>query len=319
MGGPLFNVYIDEVLRLQLSSGTVLAGYADDLLLIKALPDLAAESDLQDDINKTIDCYSELHLSVQPQKLNLLIASIAPQPLSISMVPSIAGVPVTIVSSLKYLGAVLDRKLDLGDNAWQAAVRGRQMFGALRRACKPILRTCSFSRIYLAKIFPLLTYGIAVLAPSKKGPFQALERAHRLAARWTANDWQSTYNQLLAKLCWKSVARVCFERRCLLVWKYLHEQRHLPPGTVARKQLPNDHYRRHLRNSPHPLDLEIPRSNKTNIDELPFYNCLHTWNALPNEIKSAPFSVLRMAVRNVQNFLTVQNQLGNRLLATSDL
>ncbi len=319
VGGPLFNVYIDGVLSLQLSSGAVLTGYADDLLLIKPLPTSAAEIELQDDINIIVGTYSELLLSVQPKKLNLLIASIAPQPLTISTLPSVSGVPITAVSSLKYLGAKLDRKLDFGENAWQTAVRSRQIFGALRRACRPILGTRAFSYIYLTKIFPLLTYDIAVLAPARKGPFHALEKAHRLAARWVANDWRSPYSQLLVKLGWKSVARVCFERRCLLVWKYLHELRHLPPATVAKKQLADNRYRYRLRNAPHELDLEIPRSNKTTIDELPFYNCLHTWNALPSAIKSAPFSVLRQAVRNIQNFITVQTVLGNRLPSSTDL
>ncbi len=317
LGGPLFNVYIDQVFHLHLSIGSTLVGYADDLLLIKAIPDEAAEADLQLDVDEIVDCYSELLLSVHPAKTRLLVCSIAPQPLSTATPLLVLGKPIKQVPFLKYLGVLLDRKMDLGQNAHTLAVRSRRMLGALKSSCKPLLGTKAFLQIYTAKILPLLLYNIAVTAPSKKEPFCALEKAHRLAARLILNDWSSSYHCLLHCLHWKSISRICFERRCLLVWKYVHGSRHLPTESIVRKKCSERQNR--LRGAPHSLDLEILRSKKSSIDLIPFLNCLHTWNVLSPHARSASLPFIRLAVRNFSNYSAVQQCIPTRLFLFDNL
>ncbi len=204
-------------------------------MLIKAIPDPIAEKQLQQDIDDVLACYSDLLLTIHPQKTKLLVCSIAPQPLSATTSFHIAGHPIDEVGSLKYLGIVLDRRLDFGLNARASALRSRRILGALRGSCKTLLGSKAFVQIYVAKIMPILLYCIAVTAPSKKGPFCALEKAHRLAARVITIDWSSSYQQLLGSLQWRSISQICFEHRCLLMWKYINGIRHLPAGTIIKK------------------------------------------------------------------------------------
>ncbi len=236
LGPFFFNVYIDAVLRLPLSPGAVLVAYADDLLLVKPVPDSVAEAELQCDLNTIAAFYDSILLTPNPLKTKLLICSISPQAQTIASIPTLSGVPVTIVSELKYLGIVLDRKMDMSLQAKSAAATGRKVLGALRRSCKPILSTKAFSQLYLSKVLPLLTYCISVAAPVHRGAFCSLEKVHRLAARIITNHWQTPYLQLLRDLGWKSIGQICFERRSKLVYKYVHGHRHLPTGIVVQWQ-----------------------------------------------------------------------------------
>ncbi len=42
------------------------------------------------------------------------------------------------------------------------------------------------------------------------------------------NDYQSNYSNLLYRLQWKSVSRMCFNRRCCLTYKHIYSVRHFP-------------------------------------------------------------------------------------------
>ncbi len=295
----------------------MLVAYADDLLYVKAIPDLVAEAQVQMDLDVIATFYESVLLTPNPLKSKLLICSISPQPQSIARVPTIAGVPVAVVPELKYLGIVFDRKLDMSLQAKAAATSGRKVLGALRRSCKPILTTRAFSQLYLSKVFPILTYCVALAAPVHRGAFSSLEKVHPLAARLVTNCWQTPYFELLQKLQWKSVAQICFERRAKLLYKYVHGLRHTPTGVIEYQQ-PMECARR-VRYQPHCLDLKVPSSLQKSIDSIPFLNALHTWNALPGPIKSAEGAIFTRAVRNRSNFYLTQQRISDRLLLIDTL
>ncbi len=313
LGGYLFNIYIDAVFDLNLSPGAFTAGYADDLVLIKPIFGSASLLELQSDINCINAFYKLRLLSIQPSKCSALICSIAPRPLSLGNPLLIDGVPITFVSELKYLGVLFDRKLDFSRNAEAASTSSRRVLGSLRRSLFPLLGKQAFSRLYSAKIVPILTYCISVAAPSHKTSFSALEKVHRLAARYISNDWKSSYLSLLSRLHWKSISQLCFERRAFLCFKYIHNLRHRPPALINFVQ-PTERQKM-LRHRPHDLDLIIPKSSRSSIDLLPLWNCFHTWNALAKEIKScSTISIFKAAIRNFGNYRFTQANIPERLL-----
>ncbi len=317
LGPFLFNVYIDAVLHLPLSSGATLVAYADDLLYIKPIPDSDAEKEHQTDLDVVATFYDSVMLTPNPRKSNMLICSISPQPQSIVQIPTLAGDPVVVVSELKYLGIVFDRKMDMSLQAKAVSTSSRKVLGALRRICKPFLSTRTFRQLYLSKVFPMLTYCIGVAAPIHRGAFCSLEKVHRLAARLVTNLWETPYFQLLQKLRWKSVSQTCFERRSKLAYKYVHGLRHVPSGVIEHQQLV-ERVRRTCY-QPHELDLKVPSSLQKTIDSIPFLNLLHTWNALPGPVKSAENAIFAGAVRNMSNFYLTQEMIPDRLLLMYNL
>ncbi len=318
LGGFLFNVYIDGVFGLDLSSGADSIGFADDLVLIKPLLSPACEAELQSDISIVVSFYKNLLLSIQPLKCSALLCSISPRPASFTNLLLVDGTPIPFVSCLKYLGVLFDRKLNFSLNAEAAALSGRKILGSLRRLLFPLLGKRAFNNLYLAKIVPILTYCISVAAPNIKSAFLSLEKVHRLAARFITNDWSSSCCSLLSRLKWKPISRLCFERRSLLCFKYVHSIRHHPPSLV--KFVEPSTRQMQLRSCPHKFDLAIPHSKRAAVDQIPIWNCFHSWNALPQQIKScASFPTFKAAIRNFANFSSTQAKIPDRLLLFDNL
>ncbi len=306
------------MLHLQLSDGAKVLGFADDLLLIKPIPSVQQEQELADDINTIVNYYRDvLSLSINPSKSKVLVSSIAPKPLMLKSPLLISGEEIMPVSKLKYLGVMFDRKLDFSENANVTATKCRQVLGVLHRNCKPVIGTHAFVQLYQAKVLPILTYSLAAVCPSLKGAFCQLEKVHRLAARFVCNDYISSYDDLLDRLQWQSISRLCFQKRSALVYKYTMGLRSLP-DEVLKYNIPSDRQLL-LRNPPHPRNLAIIHTNRTTIDKNPFWNCLCTWNSLPNSIKDLGLTQFMKAVKTKNLFNSVQALIPERLLTIDNL
>ncbi len=86
--------------------------------------------------------------------------------------------------------------------------------------------SCDFFRkIYTAKVLPILTYGLPVTAPVCKQHWLVLEKVNRVAARLVLNNFADSYEELLLKPRWKTIAQLCVERQLLLQIKYHHSLR----------------------------------------------------------------------------------------------
>ncbi len=89
-----------------------------------------------------------------------------------------------------------------------------------------------FADIYLRKILPILLYALPVACPTDKQHWVSLEKVHRFAARLCSNNYAGSYEQILQKLHWKPVSRLCFERQALLFHKYVNGSRFLPENVI---------------------------------------------------------------------------------------
>ncbi len=182
LGPALFNAYIDAIFATELSSGTSLVLYADDCLVIQPIRSTADELALNDDLAKLQQTYDSLFLAVNPAKSKVLLCSVSPSAATFTHLPSIAGVPLQAVTSLKYLGVYFDRKLDFHENASHSSAKTRQCIGVLKRAFGSSLACSSFAYLYQAKCLPVLSYAIAVASPRRKQDWLLLESANRLWA-----------------------------------------------------------------------------------------------------------------------------------------
>ncbi len=257
--------------------------FVDDLILLKPIPTKDSELQLQKDLDAIQTAYSTLFLTVNPLKSQLFLFSLSPeQPQTITTL-CFNDIPIPVVTKLKYLGFLLDRRLNFAANMAASAAKGKKQIGALFRAIGRHNGSRVFARIYLQKIMPHFLYGLPVTAPASNVAFGRLERVHRFAARLICNDYRSSYDELLNNLCWKSVGRMCFERRCILAHKYIYGLRHLPSDCL---KLCVDINRRSARiassNRYNSLQLFIPWTVHKSTDRFPIYQLFATWNALPD-------------------------------------
>ncbi len=69
VGGLLFCAYVDSVLSVKLSHGAATIMYADDLILLKPIPTIETEYQLQTDIDLIVEEYSQLFLQLNAKSL----------------------------------------------------------------------------------------------------------------------------------------------------------------------------------------------------------------------------------------------------------
>src|SRR5205814_1681909 len=105
LGPSLFNVYVDEIFHIQLSDGTVIIMYVDDIVILKPMNYASALEDFTNDVNLVVAGYKNIELKVNPQKSKFMIIS----PTAVNEVTEIIidGIAVPKVSSMNYLGVEL--------------------------------------------------------------------------------------------------------------------------------------------------------------------------------------------------------------------
>ncbi|MCP3663170.1 MAG: hypothetical protein GY696_11860 [Gammaproteobacteria bacterium] len=111
LGPHLFIAFITSVLNLQLSSGSKLVAFADDIVLLKPIASPLDCQSLQEDIDKILHEYGNLHLLLNPAKTSYLLCTMAPNPAEISLdqTPELNGEPIERRSFQKYLGVIIDQ------------------------------------------------------------------------------------------------------------------------------------------------------------------------------------------------------------------
>ena len=106
LGPFLFTLYINDLADLQLSEGSKLVAYADDLLLYKPVESNADYNRVQEDVT-TIDIWmSHNYLTLNATKCKQMVTT-----RSRTHQLYLAGQPLECVQSYKYLGVIITSNL----------------------------------------------------------------------------------------------------------------------------------------------------------------------------------------------------------------
>ncbi len=253
--------------------------FADDFTVIKPISDDNSMSELQDDINLISRAYSSLRLTLNPNKCKVMYFSLAPAPILPTSALFLAGEPLPVTDSLKYLGVTLDRKLSFDLHTSLVTVKLKQALGAIHRSAGLFCSSSIMKKLFTGKILPLLCYCLAMVPPTSKYAWLALEKVNRFGLRLMFNDYNSPYDQLLVKAGASSVAFRYFKLSLRLGFKYVYGLRHYPLGICLK--LPPV---RVLRQANHSLQIQIPDFVKLRISsclQFPIFRLFRIWNTLP--------------------------------------
>ncbi|MCP3668465.1 MAG: hypothetical protein GY696_39275 [Gammaproteobacteria bacterium] len=168
LGPHLFNAYITSVLNLQLSENSRMISFADDLLLVKPIMTVDDELLLQGDINKILESYGRLNLTLNPSKSKYMICTMAPAASRINLEnpPEIQGAELCHVNELRYLGVLIDQKLTFGPQVEHLSARAKKAAGALWRVLGRWASKELFADLCTKKILPMVTYALPVACPT---------------------------------------------------------------------------------------------------------------------------------------------------------
>ena len=174
---------------LQLTDGSTLTMYADDILLSKPISCPEDYGGLQSDINTIHDCISASHLTLNPSKCKYLICSKKRHPYLPSAGLQLDCIALEQVNSYCYLGVVVSSKLTWSEHIEQVCSKARKLVGMLYRQFYSWADTPILLLIYLTCIRPHLEYACQLWDPSMNKNRHLLEDVQKFACRVCLKRW----------------------------------------------------------------------------------------------------------------------------------
>jgi hypothetical protein len=281
VGPLLFIVATKDLQSVQLSAGTELAMYADDLCLTKPLLTTSSVGELEADADKIISFNERIGLENNADKNSYMIASLCnstrvEQPLRI-------GGAITVPSDhLMYLGVRFDRAMLFNDHVHAKAVAARRKLGHLHACLRTYKQYPTIAHVYQSIIRPALTYSAVMIIGASTANANTIARVDRLAARHAANQPRTTdANKLLAQFGWSDIADECRHQRLRLAHAWAHQLRPRPPGVALRTDAGDTRIARHRDGHQlAPLDARLAR-----VAQACVRRCITDYNALPVDVR----------------------------------
>ena len=174
---------------LQLTDGSTLTMYADDILLSKPISYPEDYGGLQSDVNTIHDCIRASHLTLNPSKRKYLICSKKRHPYLPAAGLQLDGIALEQVNSYRYLGVVVSSKLTRSEHIEQVCSKARKLVGMLYRQFYSWADTPILLLIYLTCIRPHLEYACQLWDPSTNKNRHLLEDVQKFACRVCLKRW----------------------------------------------------------------------------------------------------------------------------------
>lgn len=195
--------------------------YADDILLVKRVSNIAEENQLQADCASIMKYIASEGLKINEGKTKLLLVSLSPKganPLTSPLV--LNGTLIERVQTLKYLGIEFDDRLNFSHHATKTAKKARCMLHAVGNLLQKWHMKDEIERIYKVCIRPVMTYGIGVTYGKTKEGRSALERVNRTASRMVTNSFMLNYDEVLQLLQWPKISWLSVKEKLRIIHKY---------------------------------------------------------------------------------------------------
>ncbi|KAK7110963.1 hypothetical protein V1264_014752 [Littorina saxatilis] len=277
LGPCLFLCYIND-LPSKISSPSRL--FADDTAVYRFITCAEDPAKLQEDLQRLEQWEKEWDMAFHPDKYCVL-------PFTRSHSPPLSnytlhGQTLERVTSTKYLGVILDTKLDFTRHIENICAKANKTLGFLRRNLK-VCSSLTKMLAYKTMVRPILEYACTEWDPHSDRLITTLEKVQRRAARFVTNRYHNTTSvtDMLTLLEWPTLQQ---RRRCArlaMLHKILNDQACV--SCVGLKRQP-----RSGRRSNHSQQLgKIPC--RTDYRKFSFFpRTTVDWNSLPSDVVEAP-------------------------------
>ena len=200
LGPLLFLIYINDLPNCVVSSCSL---FADDCLLYRQIRSQDDCCILQNDLLKMEEWANTWMMTFNVDKCEVLQISLSS---SIPVHDHLYNNPLRTVKEAKYLGVLLDSKLNFNKHIETICKKANSVLGFLKRNlynCNPQIR----SQAYMLYIRPILEYASTVWAPYTKSSIEKLEAIQRRAARFVVSDYDysTSVTSILNHLNWPSL------------------------------------------------------------------------------------------------------------------
>ena len=193
----LFLIYIDDISQVNLSPGSKLVLYADDILLYRPISSVDDYRALQDDIDMLSSWTTLNAMTFNTTKRKTMIISrkrnqcLPPVPLTLN------GTILEVVLTFKYLGVLLSSDLSWTHHIQGVCSKARKILGLLYRRYYQYSDSRTLCQLYLSLVRPHLDYATQVWDPHLQRDINSLECLQKFALRLCSKQWDTGYHELL--------------------------------------------------------------------------------------------------------------------------
>ncbi|CAG5039743.1 unnamed protein product, partial [Parnassius apollo] len=166
-GPMLWNLMLDELLMSELPQGCHLQAFADDILLITQSKDIRTlEKITEDALTKIVNWGNSIKLKFGPQKTQIISFTNKARKCHITM----NNQPLLFSRQIKYLGVIIDQKLNFIKHAEHTINKAYNLFQKLSKFIKPTwgINPENVRIIYNAVIEPIICYAASIWRPALK-------------------------------------------------------------------------------------------------------------------------------------------------------
>ena len=238
IGPILFLIYINDI-TCDINSRMRL--FADDSIIYREIRSMEDHYKLQDDITKLQTWSERWQMTFKPEKCYVL--SITNKRNISKFLYHINDVALESKDSWKYLGVIIDSKLNWNDHCTEIAAKARQALGLIQRTLHAATPKCK-AIAYKALVRPRLEYASTAWNAHTAKNTRLLESIQNNAARFVHRkyDWNTSVTALKQDLNWPTL----LQRRKihdLTMWYKIHfglVNINFPPAVLPRPRNSQD-------------------------------------------------------------------------------
>ena len=278
LGPLLFNIFMNSIANINLSTNAKLILYADDILLYKPINSTIETQDLQGDVNE-INSWMQSHgLTANHSKTKLL--TITRSTRTIPMNIDINNHRISPCDTVKYLGVTINNDLKWACHIHNTCKKAKQHLGFIHRKfhkSPPQIR----NQIYRTAVLPKLDYCGAVWDPHHHTDIKKLESVQKFAGKIVTKQWRAEYPDLLASLNWKPLSSRRKNQKLKVCFNILNNLSIISPNVFTLHPRPSPRH-------PHNQIIFKPYVKTLAHRHSFFVSVIPIWNSLPLNVISSP-------------------------------
>ena len=279
LGPLLFLIYVNDITNVNLSLGSRLVLYADDILLFRPIRTVGDYSALQDDINALSNWATQNAMTFNTAKCKFMKVSRKRSRSILTPSLTLNGCILEEVLTIKYLGILISSDLSWSQHIQDVCSKARKIIGLIYRRYYQYSDSSTLLQLYISLVRPHVEYAVPVWDPYMVQDIQSLESVQKFALRTCSKQWDRGYFELLETFNIPTLENRRLYLKLCHLFKIVHGLCFFPSDIVVPKSNPS-HFTR-----PFMLQQPFARTNSLYSSFIP--DTIRRWNHLPEVVVCA--------------------------------
>ena len=282
LGPLLFLIFINDIVQ-QVSPGSSISLFADDIALYRPIISDLDYSILQNDVTSLVVWINNSLLALQPTKCSYMLISRRSSPRLPLPNILVQGTPLSLVSSVKYLGILINSDLSWSPHVANLCSKARKLVGLLYRRFYKNADPTTLLTLYKAFIRPHLEYNAIVWDPFLLGDIDSLEKVQRFALRVCLKSWSTDQEHLYSLSRIPALVDRRKQARLCHMYKIVNDQTDFPEAPLQYRAI------NFVTRSSHSQQLRNIAARTSQYQNSFFPRTIAQWNSLPQNLVNSSF------------------------------